>query len=182
MQRFLKTGNARLYALLGALLLLAGTWRAGEAINLRLVSLPVKEAPRVDKNSVPIDAKSFYPVWVKQAAANPPIQKEGESESVEALFMEKKEPTIEQSTGVPVAPDEPDYVQMFQQAARVDGVSDDGAFINGRFYKVGQKMVEFQIYGAGGQSVIPVIQSVQNGKITFRIGNKTLISKQGMVG
>lgn len=179
MQKLLKSGNARLYILLGSMFVVASTWRAGDAINLRLFELTVKEAPRVDRNSVPINAKSFYPVWVKQAAAIPPVRSEGESDSVDALFMAKQEPKIEPPK--PMAPVEPDYVQMFQQRARVDGVSDDGAFVNGRFYKVGQKMEEFHFSALNGQPVVPVIESIKTGKITFTIGKQKLSFQTGGV-
>lgn len=179
MQKFLKTGNARLYILLGSMFVVGSAWRAGDAINQRLLQLPVTAAPRVDRNSVSIAKNSFYPVWVKQAVATPPAPNESEGESVDALFMAKQEPKIEPPRIE--APPEPDYVQMFKQAARIDGVSDDGIFVGGRFYKVGQKMEEFQFSGPSGTPIIPSVESIRAGKITFAIGKDKLVFQTGGV-
>jgi len=179
MHTLLKSGNAKLYTLLGSLFVLASAWRVGDAINLRLFDLPVIEAPRVDSNSAPITVKSFYPVWVKQAAAIPPGHQESDVDSVDALFGQKLGPKIEPPKPLPQI--EPDYMQMFQQAARVDGVSDDGAFVNGRFYKVGQKMEDFRVSGLTGQPVVPVIESIKAGKITFTIGKQKVFFQTGGV-
>ncbi len=179
MQKFLKTGNARLYILLGSMFIVGSTWRAGEAINLHLFKLPVTSAPRVDRNSVSIAKNSFYPVWVKQALATPPASNESEGESVDVLFLARQEPKIE-----PLrieAPPEPDYLQMFKQAAQIDGVSDDGVFVSGRFYKVGQKMEEFQFSGPSGTPIIPSVESIKAGKITFAIGKDRLVFQTGGV-
>lgn len=166
MQKLLRSANTRLYIYLGGLLLLAAVWRAGESVNARFEVMPVKEAPRIDRGTIPLDAKSFYPVWVKQAAAMPQVTQDSE---VDELFRKREEAKPEM-----LKPVEPDYVEIFKASATVDGVSDNGAFVGGQFYKVGAKLHEFAIASANGQTVVPVLHSIKNGKITFTIAGRTL--------
>jgi hypothetical protein len=171
MNRIVHSDNVRLYLNLIALVALAAIWRAGEAINMRLAELPVKEAPRVDRNNTTLDAKSFYPVWVKQAVAMP---RPDDGAEMDALFTRKidkpEEPKLE-----PIKSVEPDYGEWFKQVARVDGVSDDGVFVNGRFYKLGDKMQDLSFTTASGKPVTPVVESIKKGRVTFRIGKSTVV-------
>lgn len=161
-----KSGRTRLYLYLGAMLVIVGGWRTGETINQRFGELTVKQAPKVDRSAVVIDAKSFYPVWVKQAVAIPAVYEHSE---VDALFRKKVPQPIEPPKLV-----EPDYSEMFRQAVVVDGVADDGVFCNGRFYKVGDSMPEFTLTTSSGAPLIPVLESIHNGRVTFRIGRAAL--------
>lgn len=173
MKKFLRSGNAKLYGLLLAVFLVVGAWRAGETVDTRLAALQVKQVPHVDRGSVPIDVKSFYPVWVKQAAATPPVPQGDGSASLDVLFNVKNEPKPEDLK--PLAPLEPDYVQMFKRAAAVGGISDDGVFINGRFYAIGEPLDELAMSGPRGARVVPAVESIRDGRITFRIGGKHLV-------
>lgn len=172
MQKIIKPGNSRLYVLVGAMAVVAGAWHTGEAIKKRLASLPIQEVPRVDRSSKAINARSFYPVWVKQtvAVANTASpQGPGQGGEFENLFTDKEDPKLK-----PAAPTEPDHATLFKQQARVDGVAKDGAFINGRFYKVGQPMAELGVAG-----VVPVIESVTPGAVNFRVGTAKISFKTG---
>lgn len=162
-----KSGRTRLYLYLGAVLIIAGGWRIGETINQRFATLVVKEAPRIDRSAVAIDAKSIYPVWVKQAVARAAVYEHTE---VDALFLKKAQQQIEPP---PVL--ESDYGELFRQAVVVDGVSSDGAFCNGRFYKMGDTMPEFAFTTASGAPLIPILEGVHKGAVTFRIGTTVLV-------
>jgi len=166
-----KSGRTRLYLYLGAMLIIAGGWRLGETINQRFATLVVKQAPRIDRSAAVIDAKSIYPVWVKQAVATAVVYEHAE---VDALFRKKAPQPIEPPPVV-----EPDYSEIFKQAVIVDGVANDGVFCNGRFYKVGDKMPEFTLTTASGAPLIPVLESIHNGRVTFRIGHASLAFMYG---
>lgn len=163
----LNKGSAKLYIYLGVAVAAGLTWHAGEYVNGRLRLLIVKAAPQVDRNSISMDAKSFYPVWVKQASAVAPSQVDGE---LDTLFQKRADPSLE-----PPKPPEPDYGEIFKARARVDGVSDDGAFVNGRFYKAGSKLEELALTSTTGMSIVPMIESVANGRILFRVGKDTAV-------
>lgn len=169
MRKVLNNPNIKFYLLLGSILVCAMTWKAGEAVRSRLADQPVKQAPRVDRNAVPINAKSFYTVWVKQAAASPP-QTDTPAAELDGLFQNKVEPKNEV-----VLPTEPDYAQMFTQVARINGVSKDGAFVNQRFYKVGVPMKELNFIGP-----MPIIEKIDSTGIHFRIGAKVIVFKTGV--
>jgi hypothetical protein len=125
----------------------------------------------VDHNNATLDAKSFYPVWVKQAVAMPHPDGEAEMDALFARKIDKPEaPKLE-----PIKPVEPDYGEWFKQVARVDGVSDDGVFVNRRFYKLGDKMDDLSFTTASGKPVVPVIESIKDGRVTFRVGKSTVV-------
>lgn len=163
MKRLFKRGGSNLYLYVVTLLLVGMTWRGGEYVQLRMAELEVKEAPKVHMPSAPIDQKNFYPVWLKQPSAQ--IKSQGDAE-VDALFMKPAEPKQE------IKPVEPDYVAMFQQSATVDGVADNGVYVNGTFYKVGDKLQDLSIAAIGGAAVVPVVEAIKDGKVVFRVGPK----------
>lgn len=170
MSNLLKSGNARLYVFIVILAILGALWRAGEAINAELGALPVKVAPKLGTSAAVLDEKSFYPVWVKQAVAQQPVPA---NDQVDVLFKHE-EPAVE----APPKPMEPDYALMFRQAIHIDGVSDDGLFISGRFYVVGSKLEAFAMMTTVGKRIVPVLESWKGGTASFIVGAQKL-SVQG---
>ena len=173
MRTIIKSGSARLYFVIGALGVIAVGWKAGETVNLRLDTLEVHKAPRVDRNSAPIDKKSFYPVWVKQAIAKPPVV--ADAGGVEQLFGNKPDEASKAGSPEQLKPVEPDYSDAFKQAARIDGVADNGAFINGQFHKVGEKMEAFTYGAPNEKQTVAVLESIKDGKMTFAIGKTKVV-------
>lgn len=167
MQKIIRSGSVRMYLYIGSVLVIAGVWRMGEAVNLRLANLPVKEVQRVGQEPIALDAKGLYPVWVKQAASAG-IASQAD---VEGLFR-KAEPALKSPGQMPDAQPAPppDYAGMFKQLARVDGVSNDGVFLNGRFYRVGQVIDALPLGFSGSAPVVPVVESIDQGRVVFRVG------------
>ena len=168
MNTFIKSGNAKLWIYIVALVLMAALWKAGEAINSKLVTLPIKTAPKSTAPSVKIDQKNFYAVWVKRITSSTKEVIE-DDQAVENLFNKKEEPDAKK-TLTPEIPPEPDYVQTFKQNAVISGVSDDGIFINGQFVKIGQNIDHLAMAGTHGKSIIPALSSIKNGKVNFTVG------------
>jgi len=167
MHKFLRSGNTRLYLYLAVLVVMAIFWRTGEAINAKLAELPVKEAPKSGKSAVVLNEKSFYPVWVKQAVARAPVV---DDTQVDLLFKREDEVEKKKADIKPIAPIEPDYGQMFREAIQIEGVADDGLFISGHFYAVGENMEPFAVTTAAGKRLVPKLVSLKNGKATFSLG------------
>lgn len=166
MQRLLKSGNLRMYGYLAALAALVLLWRMGESINQRLAAITIKEVPRVAKRSMNLDAKHFYPAWVKQAVARaPPI----EGAPIDPLFRKEDERRAEPK------PVPPDHAAIFRQLARIDGIANDGCFINGRFYQVGEELKSLALPLAEGGALIPVVKSVGVGKVTIALGRQKIV-------
>lgn len=174
MQNFIKSGNKKLWFYIGSIALMAVLWKFGEAINSKLASLPIKTAPKAVAATATIDQKSFYAVWVKRITSSAPETIEND-QAVEDLFRKKEEVVI--ATALPEKPPGPDYVQIFKQNANISGVSDDGIFINRRFYAIGQKLENLAMASESGteKPIIPVLNSIQKGKVTFVVGNQKVI-------
>lgn len=164
MKKLLKSGNVTLYFYMAVLLVMAGLWRAGEAINAELGNLPVKVAPKIGNNARVLSEKSFYPVWVKQSVASTSVATD--SHQVDSLFKRDEEKVAQ----VQVQLAEPDYGYMFRQVVRIDGVADDGLFINGHFYPTGTRLEAFAMLTSTGKRLVPVLEAWQGGKASFRVG------------
>lgn len=141
-------------------------------IESQMKSLPVKTAPNVNYRGKAIDPKNFYPVWVKQAVATAPPDS---SVNVDAFFRRQEEPkpVLVETTPLPT-PAEPDYLAMFRNRARIDGIADNGVFINHQFFKVGSKLDSYAMPAPNGTVIIPVVESITSSTVTFRVGDKPL--------
>ncbi len=150
MASLLKNGNIKTYVYLVLVVLLALAWRGGDAVGAKL------------------DAKSFYPVWIKQAAAMSAEQ----AADVDALF--KKHEEVKPVEIAPPKPVEPDYGEMLKYRVELAGVADNGAFINGQFYKVGAKINDLTYVTMSGASVTPVLWSVKKDAAILLLGKKSI--------
>lgn len=158
-------GSTRLYLVLGFGLAIGLALRAAMWVQASIEELPIKQAPRVERAAVSMDAKKFYPVWVKQASARPPAAVEAR---VDDLF--KREDDLEAARREKVAPD---YEALFRQATKITGIADNGVFANGRFYKVGGRMEPLS--AEGGPSISPVVASVSAERVVFLVGSKRVV-------
>lgn len=171
MQQFLKSGNLRLYLYLGVLISMGLLWRAGEAVTGRLAELPVHEAPKVGGNTVALNVKNFSAVFVKQAVAVAGNAVADESQ-IDSLFKREDTKTAEKSI-------ERDYGQLFIQSVRIDGVSDNGLIINGRFYSIGSKLETLAMMTTGGKQLVPRLDSLKNDKAIFDVGTQKVAIATG---
>lgn len=169
MQTFLKSGNAKLYLYIGVLLVMTALWRVGDAINGRLAEMPVHAAPKVGSSAAILDKRSFSPVRVTPTSEAPtPV---ADVNQVESLFKHEEEKATNQT---PAKPIEPDYGQIFLQTVWIDGVADNGLFINGRFYATGAKLEAFSMSTASGKKIVPKLEVIREGKAIFEVGAKKI--------
>lgn len=174
MQKFFKSGNAKFWLFLGVFALMVLLWKTGEAINGRLAALPVKSAPKHENTTPPLDQATFYAVWVKRITAAPVTQED--PASMDTLFKIKEEPKTQLESLKLV---EPDYVEIFKKAATVQGVSDTGVYINGRFYQVGEHLQELAMVDSNGKPVVPTLASIKDGHATFMIRKAKVLFSLG---
>lgn len=170
MGKFRGFGNIKLYIYVAALLLLLGLWRAGEAVSEQLLSLPVKAAPKTGGGAPALDEKSFYPVWVKQAGAREPVSQD---QPVDSVFKLPIAPAQAASALTPVVT-EPDYGLLFRQSVQIDGVADDGLFINGKFYAVGAKLTALAMTSPAGKLIVPTLVSLMDGRVVFEVNGQKI--------
>lgn len=138
-----------------------GTWSLSGYVNENLAELPVKRVPGkplsdAGKPAQAFDVKSLFPVWV--ASGTKVRQVEGD-DSVETLFKNPAE-KLEVQAPAPAAPVEPDYASLLGSRMRVDGIGEGGAFINGKFYHVGEAITDYE-YPAGNRQIIPRLAEVK---------------------
>lgn len=174
MQQFFKSGNARFWIYLCVLTLMLLLWKAGESINGRLAALPVKTPPKTVSSAPPLDQANFYAVWVKRIAAAPTTP--GDPTSMDTLFKKKEDPKVQLES---LKQEEPDYVEIFKKAANVQGVSDTGVYINGRFYHVGDKLEELAMMDSSGKPVVPLLSSIKDGAVTFVVRKAKVVFSLG---
>lgn len=167
MRKLLNSGNARLYLYAGILILIGLLWRAGNAVNAHLNELPIEAAPRVNNILPPLTEKNFYPVWVKQAVAQAPV---ADNSQVDALFKH-----VDKKISAQVKPQEPDYGAMFKQRVVIDGVANNGLFIGGHFYAVGEKLEPYFTTTLAGKILVPVLVSVNSDLAAFEFDQKKIV-------
>lgn len=161
-----KPGVSRRLGYLLSFLGIIVAWQITEHVTLEMSRLPVLTAPKVNHKGRNVDAKDFYPVWVKQAVVMAPQEDAG---SIDDFFRLEKEGSKEEDAK-PV--EEPDYVAMFQSRVRIDGVSDNGVFIHGQFFKVGSTLDAYTMQTPQGASIVPLIESIGGGVMTFMVADK----------
>lgn len=154
---------------IGALIMLFVTWQLSWHITDRVTQLPVKTAPKVDHQGPAVDPQSFYPVWVKQAVAMVPLT---DNTPLDSFFRRQEIPTK------PLMPDpippEPDYLAMLERQVRIDGISDNGVFINGVFFKSGTKLEALSLLKPDGTLLSPILEAISTHHVTFRIDGRTV--------
>lgn len=170
MPSFLKQGNAKLYFLLAALLVVLLASRLGESITASFNALPVLQAPRAALRPIALDAASLYPVWVKQV-------RQGEARVADAPLdrLFRKEP---QTPRTPAAAPEPSPEQrlldQWQRTLQVDGIADNGAFLSGRFYRLHAPLTELAALDSQGLRLVPHLAAVSAQAVTLRAGTHSL--------
>lgn len=154
-------GRLGLYASMSGMLLIGLAWRAGDYVSERMSALPVLQAPRVNYGESSIDTKTFPLVWVKRPQAAE-VQVE-QASSIDELFKGRQDDVMHQA---------PNYVDQFKQAASITGVAAEGVFMNGRYFPAGSKLSDLAMEGAEGKTIVPVIESIKDGKVVFKIGDE----------
>lgn len=176
MSKLLKNRDLKMYAYLLCLGLLFLLWRGGELINQKMQALQIKALPPVEQSQIPTDTKAFYPVWIKQAAAlKAEMAQAKKGSDVDELFRIKKD--VVKGDGSPEAIKEPDFASMLKQKVRLDATADNGAVLNGRFYKIGVGLNELAIVRPDGGEVIPTLVGVTKDEVTIRVNKTNVIFK-----
>lgn len=152
--------NERLFGFLIVALAIIGTFRATEAINLRLARLPVVAVPQKKVVIAELNSKGLYPVVVRQSRA--PL--EGGAETVDQVFREKVE-----EVEPPPPPPPPDFSAIFRSMITLDGTTPTGAFLNGRYYAIGEQLTSLAITN-GGMSMTPRLVRVREGAVDLAYG------------
>lgn len=172
MSDFLKKGNVSLNLVFVAVVVMALLWRLGNGVVSSLKSLTVYEAPSVSQKPASLDVGNLPPVWVKQAKAIP----ESVGMSPMDVFFRPEEKPVEKRKEGAVADE---YMSTLKRTLRLDAVSDNGAFLNGRFYKVGSPLEEFAKVGPTGALMAPRLTGLDRDTVTVNVLNTSIVVKAG---
>jgi len=153
---------ALLAAAVGAVHMLTGH------VNESLATLTIEKIPSTTAPATPFDTKSWLqtlaPVVVERGAK---VANVNGIDSVDALFKAEPAPVVPP----PPAPAPPDFPSLLAGVMRVESIAGNGAFINGKFYSVGEAIKDFE-YPLRGRPVVPVIVEVGRDFVIVKHGSR----------
>lgn len=166
--------DSGLVRLAAGLAVLGGVVAAGIQVNRNLAELPVEQAAVVSA-AAPVPApKQLYTVAVEVPVKRARTASHGEIDAdLEVAF--KGDVRQQEADAVP------DYAEMARSAIRIDGVTDGGIIIGGRFYAIGSSVA----IAAAGTEAAPLalrLVSVRPERLAFDVNGQDLILQRGEGG
>jgi hypothetical protein len=67
-----------------------------------------------------------------------------------------------------------DYDQILKDKIELNGLSDNGAFVNGIFYCIGDKLEKLAYLKGSGEQVVPILKSVHANSVSFLNGQSVI--------
>jgi hypothetical protein len=157
---------------------LAGAaWLLTDYVNANLVNLPVERVPSKLSGGQAFDVKGWLktiaPVWVESTEKSHLVN---EAESVDDLFNQSNQAVSAEEALPAPAPVEPDYASFLASRMQLDSLGEGGAFINGKFYSVGEAIYDFE-YPSNGRQIVPVLLRVDKSSVTVKHGVRLTVLK-----
>ncbi|WP_296249480.1 hypothetical protein [uncultured Stenotrophomonas sp.] len=153
---------------------LGGVVAAGIQVNRNLAQLPVEQAAVVSA-AAPVPApKQLYTVAVDVPVKH--SRKASHSEVDADLEVAFKGAALQQEADAV-----PDYAEMARSAIRIDGVTDGGIIIGGRFYAVGSTVALTAANTEAGPLALRLI-SARPERLAFDVNGQGLILQRGEGG
>ena len=170
----MKIFDSELIRLAAGFSVLAGVVAAGIQVNRNLAELPVEQAAVVS-SAAPVPApKPLYTVAVEGPAKRiPKVPQDTSGVDVEAVFRGDAEQQEEDA--------KPDYAQMARTAIRIDGVTDGGIIVGGKFFAVGSA-VPIAPAGLDAAPLESRLVAVRQDRLVFSINGQGLILERGEGG
>lgn len=152
---------------------LAGAaWLLTDYVNANLANLPVERVQSATAAAEVFDVKGWLktmsPVWVESAEKS---HLSNDADSVEGMFMQVRQVAAADSPAAAPMPSEPDYAAMLPSRMQLDGLGEGGAFINGKFYRVGEEIPDFE-YPSKGRQIVPVLEKIGERSATVKHGSR----------
>lgn len=144
--------------------LIVCAWLGGDYLTKQLNQLPIKELPKPTIAEKIIDIKTLYPVLV-EFSKKADISSPENEQSVDAVFGKQEE--LKKVIVPPV-----DYVALAKSTIVLDAVSNQGAFINGKFFKRGDVITSATIQD-GTAFIKPILTSIDNHSVRVSIGRSS---------
>jgi len=167
---FLKSPTIQL-ALAGGVL--ACGWAALAKVNANFDSLPVHQVQQVSAEAAAANMPQIFPVWVEPKA--PKVSPEPAATVDDAFKQGAAEPEPEELPA-------PSYADTLRGTVKVQGITDSGAFLNGRFYRTGTDVPALGFLGVEEAQVVPRLVSVSAHAVAFRVGGERVLIEKGGAG
>lgn len=144
-----------------------GGWWVLNRVNLNFAQLPVAQVEQVSSDTGASVMPSLFPVWVtprvKKVAQQP-------AASVDEAFAQSPATQLEEEQEALA----PDYAETLKPAIKVQGTTDSGVFLNGRFYAVGAEIGSLSFVGVDGLQVTPRVVAVSDRRLVIGIAGESL--------
>lgn len=150
---------------------LALLWNGLGQVNALLREIPVEQAREVEDVFVATAPPEIFPVWVAPRTASGSVPASGLVDGAFGQRAAEEEGQVEEQA--------PSYTEALAGAVKVQGTSDSGAFINGRFYRVGASITQLALAGPDGSSLLPKLVSVRSDRIVLSIAQESLVVTKG---
>lgn len=138
-------------------------WQGLDYVGANLRQVPVKAVPPPAATATMLNAQSLYPVLVRHEGAATPDKS---MPSIDSLFVAKPA----NRSAVPQLP-ALDIGAIVMAQARVDGLTAQGAFINGRFYRIGEPIEALAVHD-GKAIMVPVLQALGQDTVELAGGGR----------
>jgi hypothetical protein len=150
--------------------LMVVAWSGSNFLLKQIQTLPISALPTPPEIATIIDVKTLYPVLVEMTKKQTTSQV-GDDGNIDEVFKAAEEVKIKIPTPPPI-----DYVALFKNATTLEGISLNGAFINGKFYKKGE-VIATNVFFEAGNKIKPVLSSINQKSIGVTIGKKVVTLK-----
>ena len=149
-------------------------WAVAAGVNRNLGQLPIQQIQQVNESAPTATPPALYPVWAGRKVAQVAVI---DPADVEGAFNEPA-PVVDEAEAPPL----PNYAELLRPSVKIDGTTDTGAFINGRYFRVGRAMDGLSIQDAAGVALVPRLTQATASRVVIAIGGDTLTLQQGASG
>lgn len=155
--------SSRFLPLMGCVAVVAIAYAATHQLDATLKRLPVNDIGQARTPVVTLSRGSLYPVWIRQLKPHAPPAR---SSDFDAAFT----PAKPKDDVPPIVDASADLAHELSQQLTLDGITNNGAIINGKFVAQGDKLAQYAAHDLAGQNVAPVLISCSATHAQLRIG------------
>lgn len=172
--------SGHVFTLLIAVSMVVGMWVGTDYVASRLRGLEITKMKQLsEKQSAPIKP-TFHRISAKAIKGN--ANGEPTSSPFEDVFASVEPASPVLNAPVAPVPPPPSYAAIIRPQLRVDGVTDNGAFVGGWFVRLGAR-VEHLAHPGGDAAPLPVsLVAVSKDLVKFKVGAEQIqVSVNGEV-
>lgn len=175
--------KSSLVQLVLGLLVIVAVWAVGTKVNSNLTALPVKQVPEVQAVIKTAALPGIFPVWAgRKAEPLAPIDTDVEGAFNAPEPVATGEGEDGQAAGEEVEVVVPNYAEQLRPNVKVEGVAEGGAFINGKYYRIGRSLDALAVQDIAGGTLLPRLRAASTREVVIAVGGDAITFKQGAAG